>query len=69
MKTGTEIRLITAVVGCHVCTHAVTGRAPVTKQCAHNYECGSCEFDQMLDDMAVVEFRRPELARPSVRAA
>lgn len=69
MKTRTEIRLITVVGDRQLCTHALTGRAPVCKVCAHNYECGSCEFDQMLDDTAVLEIRRPEAARPSVRAA
>jgi hypothetical protein len=33
------------------CIHAATGRAPSTKMCAQNYECGTCPFDQMLDDM------------------
>lgn len=34
----------------HCCVHAVTGRAPLVKKCANNYECGACEYDQMLDD-------------------
>jgi hypothetical protein len=33
------------------CVHAVNGRAPIVKKCANNYECGACEYDQMLDDM------------------
>lgn len=32
------------------CVHAVNGRAPLTKKCANYYECGTCEYDQMLDD-------------------
>lgn len=37
------------------CRHALTGRAPRTKMCARNYECGDCPFDQMLDDMIQVD--------------
>jgi hypothetical protein len=33
------------------CLHALSGRAPEHKVCSANYECGSCPFDQMLDDM------------------
>lgn len=38
-----------------LCRHAVTGNAPANKQCAHNYECGTCAYDQMLDDMSQVD--------------
>ena len=69
MKTRSEIRLITVVGDRQLCTHALTGRAPVCKLCAHNYECGSCEFDQMLEDTAALASPRPQPARPSVRAA
>lgn len=31
------------------CRHALTGRAPV-RLCPYDYECSSCEFDQMLED-------------------
>ncbi|MFZ2446729.1 MAG: glycine cleavage system protein H [Syntrophobacteraceae bacterium] len=31
------------------CRHTLTGRAPV-RLCPYNYECGSCAFDQMLED-------------------
>jgi glycine cleavage system H lipoate-binding protein len=37
------------------CRHALTGRAPKNKQCARNYECGDCPYDQMLDDMIQVD--------------
>jgi len=37
------------------CRHALTGRAPKNKQCARNYECGACPYDQMLDDMIQVD--------------
>ena len=33
------------------CRHALTGGAPASKMCAHNYECATCPYDQMLDDM------------------
>ena len=33
------------------CRHALTGGAPANKMCAHNYECATCSYDQMLDDM------------------
>ena len=51
------------------CLHAVTGRAPETKMCAHNHECGSCPYDQMLDE---IDHLVPPTARPDrmiVRAA
>lgn len=32
------------------CLHALTGRAPESKLCVHNHECGKCPYDQMLDD-------------------
>lgn len=37
------------------CRHALTGRVPMSKMCARNYECGDCPFDQMLDDMIQVD--------------
>jgi glycine cleavage system H lipoate-binding protein len=37
------------------CRHALTGRAPASKMCARNFECGECPFDQMLDDMIQVD--------------
>jgi hypothetical protein len=32
------------------CIHAVTGRAPESKLCGNGFACGSCEYDQMLED-------------------
>lgn len=37
------------------CRHALTGRAPQNKMCARNYECATCPYDQMLDDMIQVD--------------
>ncbi len=37
------------------CRHALTGNAPTNKMCAHNFQCGDCPFDQMLDDMSQVD--------------
>ena len=34
------------------CRHALTGRTG-NRICAHNYNCGSCEFDQYLEDVLV----------------
>ncbi len=38
-----------------VCWHAISGLAPRIKMCAFNYECAKCSFDQMLDDVTVVD--------------
>ncbi|MEW6533848.1 MAG: hypothetical protein AB1473_23665 [Thermodesulfobacteriota bacterium] len=49
------------------CLHTLTGRAPQHKLCANGYDCATCPFDQMLDDMA-----QPERAADragSIRAA
>jgi len=32
------------------CRHALTGGAPMSKTCANNYDCGTCPYDQMLED-------------------
>jgi glycine cleavage system H lipoate-binding protein len=37
------------------CRHALTGRIDAPKICTQNYECYHCPFDQMLDDMDLVE--------------
>lgn len=37
------------------CRHALTGNAPASKLCANNFDCGSCAYDQMLDDMSQVD--------------
>jgi hypothetical protein len=39
------------------CKHAITGVAPASKMCANCYECGRCEYDQMLED--VIEVYQP----------
>jgi len=51
------------------CIHALTGRAPCTKMCAHNYECGTCEYDQMLDDMVISRQSDVELPTVAFKAA
>jgi glycine cleavage system H lipoate-binding protein len=35
------------------CRHVLTGRINQPKICTHNYECGNCAFDQMLDDIEI----------------
>jgi hypothetical protein len=52
-----------------LCNHALTGLAPTTKRCANNYDCGTCPFDQMLDDMAPIQEKRPERPQVTHRAA
>jgi glycine cleavage system H lipoate-binding protein len=37
------------------CRHALTGRIDAPKICPHNYECYHCEFDQMLDEMDMID--------------
>lgn len=37
------------------CRHALTGRAPQNKMCARNFECGTCPYDQMLDDLIQID--------------
>jgi len=51
------------------CIHAVMGRAPETKMCANSYDCGTCPYDQMLEDMARTEPPRARTARALERAA
>jgi hypothetical protein len=51
------------------CAHASTGRAPAHKQCSNNYDCGTCPFDQMLEDMNVAQTRSSEHRRAEARAA
>jgi glycine cleavage system H lipoate-binding protein len=33
-----------------VCRHSLTGRVAM-RACAYHYECGSCDFDQLLEDV------------------
>lgn len=51
------------------CLHALTGGAPEHKMCSHAYDCGSCPFDQMLDDMAQIPVHAPEIPEKAVRVA
>jgi hypothetical protein len=52
-----------------LCIHALTGRAPLTKMCAHNFECGTCAYDQMLDDVVEIPRCRVEHSRAVTKAA
>ena len=54
--TLTEINTpLNAVIVQQRCLHTLTGRAPEHKMCAHNYECGSCPYDQMIDEINQAE--------------
>ncbi len=50
------------------CLHAHAGRAPEHKMCANSYECGTCPFDQMLEDMRL-QHRPVFVGRSVVKAA
>ena len=52
-----------------VCRHAISGLAPRIKMCAFNYECAKCSFDQMLDDVALVDTIPTKRVSPEARAA
>jgi hypothetical protein len=69
METRREISAIRQENERQLCNHALTGRAPQTKMCAHNYECGSCPYDQMLEDVAHLPQYQPEAPRDIVKAA
>jgi hypothetical protein len=45
------------------CLHTLTGRAPEHKMCAHGYVCGSCPFDQMIDEIDEPARRNPSERR------
>jgi hypothetical protein len=68
MATAQIKRMFEPAVDQQRCIHAVTGRAPCTKMCAQNYECGTCAYDQMLDDM-VHSQSHTELPNVVVKAA
>lgn len=51
-----------------LCIHALTGRAPHAKMCANNYECGTCPYDQMLDDIAETRANTVPRPRPALAA-
>jgi len=69
MATAQIKRIFELVVEQERCIHALTGRAPWTKMCAQNHECGSCPFDQMLDDMVHSHQSHPEIPKVSTKAA
>jgi hypothetical protein len=69
MATAQIRRMFEPAVEQQRCVHALTGRAPCTKMCAHNFECGTCAFDQMLDDMVVSSQSYTESPNVSVKAA
>jgi len=62
MATRVDISVTRQEKERQLCIHALTERAPLTKMCAHNYDCGTCAYDQMLDD--VVDIPRCRLERP-----
>jgi len=37
------------------CRHALTGRVDAPKICTGNYECDHCAYDQMLDEMDLID--------------
>lgn len=37
------------------CRHALTGRINAPKICTNNYECHHCAYDQMLDEMDLID--------------
>ncbi|HMA66833.1 MAG TPA: glycine cleavage system protein H [Desulfosalsimonadaceae bacterium] len=37
------------------CRHALTGRVDAPKICPNNYECYHCPYDQMLDEMDLID--------------
>lgn len=45
------------------CKHALTGLAPASKLCANYYDCRTCDYDQMLEDMVPVEVKPIELPK------
>ncbi|MFH1115449.1 MAG: hypothetical protein V1792_16195 [Pseudomonadota bacterium] len=69
MATRVEISVTLKEKDSRLCNHALTGRAPLTKMCAHNYECGSCAYDQMLDDLVDIPHCRAERPRAITKAA
>ncbi len=52
-----------------VCRHAISGFAPRIKMCAFNYECAKCSFDQMLDDVVLVDTLPAKRVSLEARAA
>lgn len=50
------------------CNLALTGEAPDCKLCPYCYECATCPFDQMLDDMVPVFAGVPSLLQAHCQA-
>lgn len=73
MATAQTVREVTPILAGIMneqrCVHAVMGRAPETKMCANNYQCGTCPYDQMLEDMVRPEIRPNPTVRVLERAA
>ncbi|MGB6067333.1 MAG: hypothetical protein WBG50_21210 [Desulfomonilaceae bacterium] len=69
MATAQVERIFEPAAEQQLCVHALTGKAPRTKMCAQNYECGTCPFDQMLDDVVHSRQDLPNLQEISVKAA
>jgi hypothetical protein len=51
------------------CRHALTGMAPGSKMCGNWYDCGTCEYDQMLEDTAPIHEIAPLVCEASHKAA
>ncbi len=63
MATQQITRAANPITEIPICIHALAGRAPRAKMCGYNHECGTCQFDQMLEDMApVVPARKVRIA-------
>jgi hypothetical protein len=59
MQTRQTRRLIELTTRQLRCKHAISGNAPAVKMCAYCYECTTCPYDQMLEDMDEVARIRP----------
>ena len=51
MQSRQNRRLFELTSGQLRCKHAISGNAPAVKMCAYCYECTTCPYDQMLEDM------------------
>ena len=69
MRTQETVRVAHLDNSRQLCIHALTGRAPEIKMCAHNFECGTCPYDQMLDDVAEARIDATPGKLLSIRAA
>lgn len=49
--------------GSRPCRHYLTGRVASPKICTQNYECRHCEYDQMLDELDLID----DIAPPACR--